>query len=87
MKKTFGIIGCAIAFFAMSSLAVAESNVTLKLSALTETSSSGSSKPYTLLPQVASKSCSTSCQGRNYSATCADNQECACDCNSGCTCK
>jgi hypothetical protein len=87
MKKTFGIIGLCYCIFAMSSLAVADSNVTLKVSALTETSSSGSNKPYTLLPQVASKSCSTYCQGRNYSASCADNQECACDCNSGCTCK
>jgi hypothetical protein len=86
MKRVFGILCMCGCLCGMSSVAVAESGPSVKLSALKETLSTTPRK-YTPMLNLADKTCSTTCGTTKYSATCKDNQECACDCNSGCKCK
>ena len=86
MKKALWIICLCVCPFGMSTGALAEDGGNIKLLSLMERSPAQSTN-YTRKQTFAQSSCSVSCGNANYSTTCSSGQQCACSCDSGCSCR
>jgi hypothetical protein len=88
VNKTLGVIClcCCLLGFGGSATAVEGGSNTTKIAALVE-KVMPPRKQYTPLPMLADKTCDITCGTAHYSATCTDDKECSCSCNSGCSCK
>lgn len=86
MHKALGMVCLSCCAVGWSVTAVADNGKPTRVAALVDKVLT-TRKKFTPRPVLAETTCSITCGNANYTATCADNKECACSCNSGCTCK